>query len=111
MMHSEHGELVARVQTTPWKIAALYALLDGRVIVQPDDLATGWAVTRYLADCVCRLGSQIGSTDKARVLQAIEDAVRKGPIKTPGRRFESVNAHHEEPGHVRVSGSSDFSGG
>lgn len=90
------GEAVAREAGRVLSFAMLYALQDGRTLIEPGDISRGWLIAEYLADSALSLAGKVGAGDRAKALDYVLGRIEaKGP---EGVRVSATDA----PGEVGV---------
>jgi len=79
MQQSANASVLARMQIFDLKIATIYTLLEGEEAVGPDAIEVGSKVSRYLAESALFVAGGIGSTDRSRLLNRIEQIISGWP--------------------------------
>lgn len=67
-MRSGEGSAIAREGDQLKRFAMLYALQDGRTIIDAEDVQRAWQVALYLSTSALHVAGSIGANDKAKVL-------------------------------------------
>ena len=65
------GEVIAREGDQVQRFAMLYALQDGRAVIEPGDVRRGWHIAEYLSDSALSLAGKVGAGDRAKALDYV----------------------------------------